>query len=52
MGDLLTAARDEGGLELGTISVSVVFLLIIVALVVYLDREEKKKLSAGPARAP
>jgi uncharacterized membrane-anchored protein len=52
MGDLLTAARDEGGLELGTIPVSVVFLLIIVALVVYLDREETKKLSAGPGRAP
>jgi uncharacterized membrane-anchored protein len=44
MGDLLTAARDEGGLELGTIPVSVVFLLVIVALVVYLDREEKKKV--------
>jgi uncharacterized membrane-anchored protein len=44
MGDLLTAARDEGGLEIGTIPVSVVFLLIIVALVVYLDREEKKKV--------
>ena len=47
MGDLLTAARDEGGLEIGTIPVSVVFLLIIVALVVYLDREEKKKLRRG-----
>ncbi len=45
MGDLLTAARDEGGLEIGTIPVSVVFLLIIVALVVYLDREEKKKVA-------
>jgi uncharacterized membrane-anchored protein len=44
MGDLLTAARDEGGLELGTIPVSVVFLLTIVALVVYLDREENKKV--------
>ncbi len=43
MGDLLTAARDEGGLEIGTIPVSVAFLLIIVVLVVYLDREEKKK---------
>ena len=46
MGDLLTAARDEGGLEIGTIPVSVVFLLIIVALVVYLDRQEKKKVLA------
>jgi uncharacterized membrane-anchored protein len=48
MGDLLTAARDEGGLELGTIPVSVVFLLVIVALVVYLDREEKKKARGQP----
>jgi uncharacterized membrane-anchored protein len=46
MGDLLTAAKDEGGLEIGTIPVSVVFLVIIVLLVLYLDREEKKKLRA------
>ena len=52
MGDLLTAARDEGGLELGTIPVSVVFLLVIVALVVYLDREEKKKSEPNLGRAP
>ena len=44
MGDLLTAAKDEGGLSIGTIPVSVVFLLVIVALVIHLDREEKKKL--------
>jgi len=44
MGDLLTAAKDEGGLGIGTIPVSVVFLLIIVVLVIYLDREEKKKV--------
>ncbi|HEV7595228.1 MAG TPA: hypothetical protein VGO33_09530 [Gemmatimonadaceae bacterium] len=43
MGDLLTAPKTDGGLGLGTIPVSVVFLLIIVALVVHLDREEKKK---------
>jgi uncharacterized membrane-anchored protein len=43
MGDLLTAPKDSGGLGLGTIPISVVFLLIIVALVVYLDREEKRK---------
>jgi uncharacterized membrane-anchored protein len=45
MGDLLTAARDEGGLELGTIPVSVVFLLIIVVLVIYLDRQEGRKIA-------
>ena len=44
MGDLLTAAKTEGGLGIGTIPVSVVFLLIIVVLVVHLDREENKKL--------
>jgi uncharacterized membrane-anchored protein len=51
MGDLLTAPKDAGGLGLGTIPVSVVFLLIIVALVVHLDREEKKKSEASLTRA-
>jgi uncharacterized membrane-anchored protein len=44
MGDLLTQPRGEGGLGLGTIPVSVVFLLLIVVLVVHLTREEKKRL--------
>ena len=48
MGDLLTAAKDDGGLGLGTIPVSVVFLLIIVVLVVYLDRREKEKAPSHP----
>src|SRR6202521_4509063 len=47
MGDMLTAAKGEGGLGIGTIPVSVVFLLIIVVLVIHLDREEKKKVPRG-----
>lgn len=43
MGDLLTAARTEGGLGLGTIPTSVVFLVVIVVLVIHLTNEEKKK---------
>ncbi|PYO76157.1 MAG: hypothetical protein DMD63_15080 [Gemmatimonadetes bacterium] len=48
MGDLLTQARADGGLGLGTIPVSAVFLLIIVILVVHLTREEKKLAQANP----
>ncbi len=48
MGDLLTQPRDGGGLGLGTIPVSVVFLLLIVVLVVHLTREENKRLGASP----
>ena len=43
IGDLLTQARDGGGLGLGTIPVSVVFLLVIVVLVIHLTREERKR---------
>ena len=46
MGDLLTQPKDAGGVGLGTIPISVVFLLVIVVLVVYLDREEKKRVAA------
>jgi uncharacterized membrane-anchored protein len=46
MGDMLTAPKDEGGLGLGTIPISTVFLLVIVGLVVYLDHEEKKRVAA------
>ena len=48
MGDLLTQAKGDGGLGLGTIPVSVVFLLVIVTLVVHLTREEKRLAEANP----
>lgn len=41
MGDLLTQSRGDGGLGLGTIPVSVVFLLGIVGGVIYLTRQEQ-----------
>ena len=51
MGDLLTAGKDEGGLGLGTIPVSLLFFVIIVILVAYLSRREKENplqpVSAG-----
>lgn len=46
IGDLLTQPRTEGGLNLGTIPVSAVFLLLIVVLVVRLTREEKKRVTS------
>jgi Uncharacterized membrane-anchored protein conserved in bacteria len=42
LGDLLTQDKPNGGLGLGTIPVSAVFLLIIVVLVFHLTNEEKK----------
>lgn len=44
MGDSLTQPNDEGDLALGTIPVSVVFLLVIVALV-FPDESGKKRNS-------
>ena len=46
MGDLLTQPSDAGGLGLGTIPVSVAFLLAIIALVFHLTREEKQRAIA------
>lgn len=43
MGDLLTQSRDNGGLGLGTISTSLVFLVIIIGLVVHLTTQERKR---------
>lgn len=42
VGDLLTQDKANGGLALGTIPVSAVFLVIIVILVIHLTREESK----------
>ncbi|MGH7605450.1 MAG: COG4705 family protein [Gemmatimonadaceae bacterium] len=46
IGDLLTQTPKDGGLGLGTIPVSAVFLLVILALVVKLTRDEKRRLAA------
>src|ERR1700674_1982854 len=43
MGDMLTAAKGEGGLGIGTIPVSVVCLVGIVIGIVYLSSQEQKR---------
>ena len=47
IGDFLTQEPTDGGLGWGTIPVSVVFLIVILILVTYLTREEKKKIPAA-----
>jgi uncharacterized membrane-anchored protein len=42
LGDMLTADKSEGGMGLGTIPISAVFLVIIVVLVFYLTRQENR----------
>jgi uncharacterized membrane-anchored protein len=51
LGDLLTQDKANGGLGVGTIPVSAVFLLIIVVLVIHLTKEENKhpQQAASPA---
>ncbi|MDQ6718099.1 MAG: hypothetical protein M3Z17_07095 [Gemmatimonadota bacterium] len=48
LGDLLTASKDDGGMNLGTIPVSAVFLVVIVVLVVHLTKEENTRLETAP----
>ena len=44
IGDYLSQDRDEGGLGLGTAGTSAIFLATILAVVVYLDREQRRQL--------
>lgn len=46
LGDYLSQPRSEGGLELGTTGTSVIFLIIILALVLYLTKSQRDQLSA------
>ncbi|HEY1951647.1 MAG TPA: hypothetical protein VGG76_02485 [Gemmatimonadaceae bacterium] len=48
LGDLLTQSRADGGLGLGTIPVSAVFLVLIVILVARLSRQQKQLALAAP----
>jgi uncharacterized membrane-anchored protein len=43
IGDLLTQAPQDGGLGIGTIAVSAVFLIVILLLVIRLTRDEKRR---------
>jgi len=49
MGDLLAQTRKDGGLGLGTTVTSVVFLLVIVALVTYLTKTLRPEDLQSPA---
>ncbi|MFF1419915.1 hypothetical protein [Streptomyces sp. NPDC058280] len=47
LGDYLSQPRGEGGLALGTIGTSVLFLLVILALVVFLARTKRDVAGTG-----
>jgi uncharacterized membrane-anchored protein len=47
LGDLLSQPVSEGGLGLGTTITSIVFLLIIIALVIYSTIQEKRQPAAA-----
>jgi uncharacterized membrane-anchored protein len=49
IGDFLASPRDEGGLGLGTLGTSLLFLLAILAAVIYLTKSgrDRTELVAG-----
>jgi uncharacterized membrane-anchored protein len=51
LGDLLAQARTDGGLGLGTTATSAIFLLVIVALVVYLTKTLRPNDLLPPPKA-
>ncbi|MGW7577048.1 COG4705 family protein [Streptomyces sp. NPDC054765] len=49
MGDYLSQPHTDGGLGLGTVGTSVLFLAVILALVLYLTRTKRDVATAGEA---
>lgn len=49
LGDYLSQPRSNGGLGLGTIGTSAIFLLTILGLVIYLSKTKRDALPAGMA---
>ena len=47
VGDLLSQAPADGGLGLGTVATSGVFLLVILALVTHLSRQQRTRLAVN-----
>jgi uncharacterized membrane-anchored protein len=47
-GDYLSQPRDKGGLALGTVGTSILFLLIIVILVIYLTKTRRDETLVEP----
>jgi uncharacterized membrane-anchored protein len=52
LGDLLSQSRAYGGLGLGTINTSVLFLTVIVVLVIFASSIEQRSARAAIAREP
>jgi uncharacterized membrane-anchored protein len=44
LGDYLSQPRDEGGLELGTVGTSAIFLVTILSLVIYLTNSRRDEI--------
>ena len=44
LGDYLSQPRDEGGLGMGTVGTSAIFLIIILSLVIYLTKTRRDEL--------
>jgi uncharacterized membrane-anchored protein len=44
LGDYLSQPRDAGGLELGTVGTSAIFLVIILSLVIYLTKTRRDEI--------
>jgi uncharacterized membrane-anchored protein len=49
LGDYLSQPRDAGGLGLGTIGTSAIFIVIILVLVVYLTRTKRDQTAPDPS---
>jgi uncharacterized membrane-anchored protein len=47
IGDYLSQPRDEGGLELGTVATSAIFLVTILSLVIYLTKTRRDEISTS-----
>ena len=52
IGDFLSQSRADGGLGLGTTVTSVIFLLVILAVVCYLTITKKDRIELNSARRP
>jgi len=48
IGDLLSQPAAQGGLGLGTVGTSAIFLVVIVSLVIYVTQQQKKQLGQDP----
>ena len=50
-GDLLSQPKSTGGLGLGTVGTSVIFLTVIVGLIVYMTSAQRRSAALTPSEA-